>query len=183
MRRNQRDEGVVLPLHQAHDDHHGDGQEDENFEQSGNAADHLDAADVDVSDGGDERGGDEVMVASGELREIEAKIVGEEDGVGAAEKKGGGPVPPAGEESPEIAEGGAHPAVEAALHGHRGSEFGGNEGDGDAPEKWDQQMIEQGHAGAGVADLRFEAERATGGVGIHDEDEIEEGGFADRSEE
>ncbi len=40
-------------------------------------------------------------------------------------------------------------------------------------------MIEQGHAGTGVADLLFEAEGAAGGVGIHDKDEIEEGGFAD----
>jgi hypothetical protein len=40
-------------------------------------------------------------------------------------------------------------------------------------------VIEQGHAGAGAADLLFEAEGATGGVGIHDEDEREESGFAD----
>ncbi len=77
------------------------------------------------------------MIASGELREIEAKVVCEEDRVGAAEKKGGGPVPPAGEESPEIAEGGAHPAVEAALHRHGGGELSGDERNRDAPEKWD----------------------------------------------
>ena len=39
-------------------------------------------------------------------------------------------------------------------------------------------MKEQRHAGAGVADLLFEAEGPTGGVGVHDEDEIEESGFA-----
>ena len=42
-----------------------------------------------------------------------------------------------------------------------------------------QQVIEQGHAGAGVADLLFEAEGAAGGVRVHDEDEGEKGGFAD----
>jgi hypothetical protein len=40
-------------------------------------------------------------------------------------------------------------------------------------------VIEQGHAGAGAADLLFEAEGATGGVGVHDEDEREKSGFAD----
>src|SRR6266481_2417220 len=102
-------------MRESHHDHHGDRQEDENFEQGGNAADHLDAADVDVGDYGDQRGGHEVMVASGELREVEAEIVGEEDGVGAAEEEGSGPIPPAGEEAPEVSEGGAHPAIEAAL--------------------------------------------------------------------
>jgi hypothetical protein len=119
------------------------------------------------------------VITSGGLREIEAEVVGEEDGVGAAEKKGGRPVPPASEEAPEVAESGAHPAIEAALHGHGGGEFCGDERDRDAPEKWNQQMKEQRHAGAGVADLLFEAEGATGGVGEHDEDEVEKGGFAD----
>src|ERR1700719_3338753 len=119
------------------------------------------------------------MVASGELREVETEIVGEQHRVDAAEEKRGGPVPPAGEEAPEVAEGGAHPAVESALHGHGGSEFGGDEGNRNAPEEWNEQVIEQGHAGAGVADLFFEAEGATGSVGVHDEDEGEKGGFAD----
>src|SRR6266404_9607381 len=104
------------------------------------------------------------MIASGELREVEAEVIGEEDGVGAAEEEGSGPIPPAGEESPEIAEGGAHPAVKAALHGHGGGQLGGDERDGDAPKQRDQQVIKQGHAGAGAADLFFEAEGATGGV-------------------
>jgi hypothetical protein len=99
--------------------------------------------------------------------------------VGAAEEERGGPVPPAGEEAPEVAEGGAHPAIEAALHGHSGCELGGDERNRDAPEKWNEQVKEQGHAGTGVADLLFEAEGAAGGVGVHDEDEVEEGGFAD----
>jgi hypothetical protein len=119
------------------------------------------------------------MVAPGELREVEAEIVGEEDRVGAAEEEGCGPVPPAGEESPEVAKGGAHPAVEAALHGHGGGEFRGDERDRDAPEEWNEQVIEEGHAGAGAADLLFEAEGAAGGVGVHYEYEGEKGGFAD----
>src|SRR5882762_7132763 len=119
------------------------------------------------------------MIASGELREIKAKIVGKEHGIDATEQERRGPVPPAGEESPEVAESGAHPAIEAALHGHSGSEFGGDERNGDAPEKWDQQVIQQGHAGAGGTDHVFEAEGATGGVGVHDEDEREKSGFAD----
>src|SRR5258707_5474545 len=118
------------------------------------------------------------MVAPGELWEIEAEIVGEEYGVDATEQERRGPVPPAGEESPEVAESGAHPAIEAALHGHGGSEFGGDEGNGDAPEKRDQQVIQQGHAGAGGGDHVLEAEGATGGVGVQDEDEGEKRGFA-----
>src|SRR5258708_16115854 len=102
------------------------------------------------------------MVASGELREIEAEIVREEDGVGAAEEKGSGPVPPTGEEAPEIAERCAYPAIEASLHGHCGGELGGAEGDGDAAEECNEQVVEQGHAGAGAADLLFEDERAAG---------------------
>src|SRR6266404_4248365 len=119
------------------------------------------------------------MVASGELREIEAEVIGEEDGVGAAEEKRRGPVPPSGEESPEVAEGGAHPAIEAALHGHGGSEFRGDEGNGDTPEKRDQQVIQQGHAGAGGGDHVLKAEGATGGIGVQDENEGEKSGFAD----
>src|SRR5712671_3722058 len=122
------------------------------------------------------------MIATGELREIEAKIVGKEHGVGAAEEEGSGPVPPAGEEAPSVAKGGAHPAIEAALHGHGGGEFGGHEGDRDAPEEGNEQVIEQGHAGAGVADLLFKAEGATGGVGVHDENEREKGGFGDSAD-
>src|SRR4029077_11450001 len=178
VRGNHRNEGIVLPLREAHHGHDGDGQEDENLEQGGNAADHLDAAHVDVGDAGDERGGYEVMIASGESREIEAEVVGEEDGVGAAEGKRSGPVPPARKEAPEIAEGGAHPAIEAALHGHGGSELGSDQRDRDEPEERNEQMKEQGHAGTGAADLLFEAEGAAGGVGVHDEDEVEKGGFA-----
>jgi hypothetical protein len=40
-------------------------------------------------------------------------------------------------------------------------------------------VVEQGHSGAGAADLFFEAEGAAGGVGVHYEDEGEKGGFAD----
>src|SRR6266404_8626930 len=119
------------------------------------------------------------MIASGELREVEAEVIGEEDGVGAAEQEGSGPVPPAGEESPEVAKGGADPSIEAALYGHGGGKIGGDERDWDAPEERNEQVIEQGHAGAGAADLLFEAEGAAGSVGVHDEYEGEEGGFAD----
>src|SRR5258708_138466 len=119
------------------------------------------------------------MVASGELREIETEVVREEHGVDAAEEKRGGPVPPTGEEAPEVAERCAYPAIEAALHGHGGGEFGGDERNRDAPEEWNEQVIEQGHARAGAADLLFEAEGAAGGVGVHYEDEGEKGGFAD----
>jgi hypothetical protein len=40
-------------------------------------------------------------------------------------------------------------------------------------------VIEQGHAGTGVGDLLLEAEGTARGVGIHDEDQIEEAGLAD----
>src|SRR5712675_3725522 len=119
------------------------------------------------------------MIASGELREIETEIVGEEHGVDATEKERRGPVPPAGEESPEVTEGGAHPAIEAALHGHGSSEFGGDKRNGDAPEKRDQQVIQQGHAGTGGGDHVLKAEGATGGIGVQDENEGEKSGFAD----
>jgi hypothetical protein len=38
-------------------------------------------------------------------------------------------------------------------------------------------VVEQGHSGAGAADLFFEAEGAAGGVGVHYEDEGEKGGL------
>src|SRR5258708_6549285 len=119
------------------------------------------------------------MIASGELWEIEAEIIGEEYGVDAAEKERRGPVPPACEESPEVTEGGAHPAIKAALHGHGSGEFRGDERNGNAPEKRDQRVVQQGHTGAGGGDHVFEAEGASGGVGVHDEDEREKSGFAD----
>jgi hypothetical protein len=39
-------------------------------------------------------------------------------------------------------------------------------------------VVQQGHARAGAGDLFFKAEGAAGGVGIHDENEGEECGFA-----
>src|SRR5260370_38003125 len=98
------------------------------------------------------------MVGSGELREIETEVVREEHGVDAAEEKRGGPVPPTGEEAPEVAERCAYPAIEAALHGHGGGEFGGDERKRGGPEEGNEEVVEKRDARAGAAGFVFEAE-------------------------
>src|ERR1700758_3951312 len=111
--------------------------------------------------------------------EIISKIVGEQDSVGAAEKKRGGPVPPSGQESPEIAERGAAPAIEATFHGHGRSEFGGHQRNRDAPEKWQDQQIQQRDARPRGGYHVLQAEGASGRVREHDEDEIKQSRLAE----
>ena len=118
------------------------------------------------------------MPPSREFGKIEAHVVGELHRVHAAQQEGCAPVPPAGEESPEIAEAGAHPAIEAAFDRHGGGEFRGNQRDGNAPEKRDHQQEDQGHAGAGGGDHVLETEGAAGAVREHYPDEVKQAGFA-----
>src|SRR5579863_5536295 len=117
------------------------------------------------------------MLPANELREIKAEIVGEEHSVNRAQKKRSAPAPPASEKSPEVAKGGTYPAVEAALHGHGGGEFGGNQRDRNAPEKRQHQNVEQRHPWAGGGDHVFQSEGTASGVGKHHPDEVEEAGF------
>src|SRR5208282_6010355 len=144
----------------------------------GRFADHLNAANIDPGDEGDERERNEPVLPAGDAGKIESQVVGEEHGVGSAENEGGGPVPPSGKKSPEISEGGAAPAIETTFDGHGGGEFGGGERHRDAQEERNDQDIEQAHARTTGADHAFESEGASGGVGKHHEDEIEKASLA-----
>ena len=119
------------------------------------------------------------MFPAEQTGEIKMQIIAEEHCVSGAEQPRGGPVPPSSKKTPKIAIASAHPAIEAAFDRHGGGEFGGSEGDGDAPEQRKQQMVEEREAGSAGGDLLFETEGAGRRVGIHDEDEIEQTGFFD----
>src|SRR5262249_28746827 len=100
-------------------------------------------------------------------------------GIDSAEQKRCQPVPPASEESPEVSEASAHPAIETAFDRHGGSEFGGNQTNRDRPEEGNDEQIDQGHTRAGGGNHVLQAKRATGAVGEHYPDEVEERGFVE----
>jgi hypothetical protein len=77
-------------------------------------------------------------------------------------------------EAPEISEGRAAPAVEAALHREKAIEFGGRERNRDAPEKRDEGEEDQRHAGAGIVEDAFVTEGAPGGVAVENAEQREE---------
>jgi hypothetical protein len=172
------DEWVVMPLGQRDHYQHQYRQEDEEFQRGSELSYHLNAAHVDIGDYGNHGQGNDPVSPPGEFRKIESKVVGELHCVNAAQQEGRRPVPPSGEKSPEIAETGAHPAVEAAFDRHGGGQLGGDQGDWDTPEEWDHQEVDQSHARAGGGDHVLETEGASGAVGKHHPDEIEENGFA-----
>ena len=117
------------------------------------------------------------MFPAGERRKINRKIVAEENGIGSTKEPGSAPIPPASEKAPEITVAGAHPAIKAALYGNGSGEFRRNERDRDAPEKRNDQQIDEREARPAGGNHFFHAERAAGGVGEHHEDEVEETGF------
>src|SRR5437660_11500159 len=118
MRRHEGYEWVVVPFGERDDNHHHYRDEDENLQRGGELAHHLDAANVDPGNDGDQCKRYEIVLPSRDLREVVDEVVGEENCIGSAEQERCGPVPPSGEESPKISEGGAGPAIEAAFDGH-----------------------------------------------------------------
>ncbi len=78
---------------------------------------------------------------------------------------------PAALEAPEVAEGGASPTVEAALHGEDAVQLGGRQRDRDAPEEGHESEEHQGHAGAGVVEDAFVAEGPAAGVAVENREQ------------
>ena len=111
----------------------------ENSSSSGHGTDHLYTANVDVREYDDEPDRNDVMAPARQCGKVDCEIVAEKNGIRGAKQPGCGPVPPAGEESPEISKTGFHPTIEAAFYGHCGCEFGGDERNRNAPEKRNDQ--------------------------------------------
>src|ERR1017187_1253788 len=84
VRRHQRDKGIVMPLGEAEDDHGDHGNENEDFENRGGFAYHLNAANVDPGDEGDQDERNQPVFPSDDLRKIKSQVVGEEHSVGSA---------------------------------------------------------------------------------------------------
>src|SRR5579871_185955 len=179
MRHDPWVEWILMPVGEAKDDHDHDRDEYEDFQAGGDLADHLDAAHVNPGEQDNKRQRNQVVLPPGHVREVISEVVREQHRVRTTKQKRGRPVPPAGEESPEVAESGAGPAVEAALDGHGGGEFGRHQGDGNTPEDREDEQVEKRDSRAGGGDHVFEAEGASRGVGEHYEDEVEETGFAE----
>ena len=102
------------------------------------------------------------------------EVIHHQHAVEAVQQKCAGPIPPAALKSPEIAEGRAAPAIEAALHGEHAVQFRGGEGNRDAPEKRDEGEEHERHARAGIVEDAFVAERAAGGVAVEDSEQRKE---------
>src|SRR6266852_1631865 len=81
----ERHERVVVPLRQAENDHGDHGDEDKDFEGGGGFADHLNAANVNPCDEGNQGKRNQPVFPSGDLWEIESQVVGKEHGIGAAQ--------------------------------------------------------------------------------------------------
>ncbi len=168
-----------MPVRQRDDDHRKHRHENKNLKCGRDLADHLNAAHVDPRQQGDQRDRDEVMLPPRHFGEVVGQVVGEQHGVDAAQQKRSRPVPPAGKKSPEVAKGGARPAIEAALDRHGSGQFRRNQRHRDAPEEWQDQEVDQRQPRPRGSDHILEAEGATRSVGEHYEDEIEETGFAE----
>ena len=177
MRWDPRVKGLWCQWSQPDDHHRQHGDEDENLKRGRDLPDHRDAAHVDPGEHGNQRDRDQVVLPPSHLGEVVNEVIGERDGVSAAEQKRCSPVPPTGEKSPEVAEGGASPAVEAAFDGHRGREFRRYQRYRDAPEERQDQKIKQRHAGAGGGDHVLQPEGAPRAVREHDPDEVEQARF------
>ena len=85
--RHQRHKRIVVPLGEAEDDHGNHGNEHKQFENRGGLADHLNAPNVDPANDGDQSERNEPMFPAGDSGKVESQIVGEEHGVGTAEKE------------------------------------------------------------------------------------------------
>ena len=110
--------------------------------------------------------------------EEKREIVRDQNAVRTAQKERRTPVPPAGLKSPEVAECPAHPAVASALDGHGGGQLRSHQRNRNAPEKRDEEVIEQRQPRTAGRDLVFEAEGSAGRVGVHHKDEGQQGGLA-----
>ena len=76
-----------MPLRQPQHDHGDDGNKNEDFKNRGDSPHHLNAANVDPSNDGDQSEGSEPVFPSDNLREVESQVVGEQYGVGAAKQE------------------------------------------------------------------------------------------------
>src|SRR5256885_17231190 len=104
MRSHKGYERVVMPLGEGDGNHHHHGDEDENLQRGRELAHHLDAANVDPGNDGDQRERYEIVLPSRDLREVVDEVIGEENRIGSAEHERCGPVPTSGDECPEISE-------------------------------------------------------------------------------
>jgi hypothetical protein len=169
---------VVMPIHGRDYAEHQHRHENRKFQHRRHDAHQPNAADIYVCQQRDQRHRNQIMFPAHQRWEKSAQIIAEQHRVTAPEQPRSAPVPPARQESPEISEARAHPAVESAFDGNCGRQFRGNEGNRNAPEERNQQEIEQRQARPAGRHHLFHAERAAGRVGKHHEHEIEEPRFS-----
>jgi hypothetical protein len=76
-----------MPPGEAKHDHGNYGNKNKYFENSSGFRNHLNPANIDPRDQGDQDERNEPVLPADDLREVESQVVGEEHGVGAAEKE------------------------------------------------------------------------------------------------
>ncbi len=148
--------------------HHGDEQRDRE------PARDLNSARVQICEHDQHQARARPFCVTRERWKINPEVVHHQHAVETVEQKRAGPIPPAALKAPEIAEGSAAPAIEAALHGEKAVEFGGGEGNRNAPEKRNEGEEDQRHAGAGIVKDAFVTEGAAGGVAVENAEQREE---------
>ena len=167
-----------MPHAHAHHAHGRHRQKDERLQQSRDLPHRLDAANIDVGDDSDHGNCDHVMFPSRDPRKEKTDVVSEQHCVGTAQQERRAPVPPARQESPEVAESRARPTVETSLHRHCGRQLSGHERNRNAPEEREDEMVDERHPRPRGRDLIFQPERPRRGVRIHHEDEREQASLA-----
>src|SRR5450631_485733 len=178
VRRDEWQEWIAVPHSDAHDAHQENDGQNRKLQHSRNFSDQPNSPHVHVSNDNNHRQRNQIVLQGREPRDVVRDVVGEQDRIRAAEQKRSTPIPPSRKKSPEISKGFASPAVEAALDGHGGGEFGRDQRNRDAPEKRNEQLIQQRHTRARRTYLIFQAEGPGSVVGVHHEDEREETDFS-----
>ena len=164
MWRHERHEGIVAPLGDCHHAHDSNDSQNPQLQDGGNASDQPNAADIHIGNQRDYEQPDSIVPPSRQLRKVKRQVVGKQHRVERSQKKRCRPVPPASEESPEVAESGARPTIEAAFNWHCRCEFGRDQRNWNAPEKWNYELIQQRHSGPRCSHLILQPERAGGVV-------------------
>src|SRR5581483_2107435 len=96
------------------------------------------------------------------------QVIGHDDSIGGAHQEGTGPVPPSALKSPEVAESGAGPTVEAAFYRHGGRHFRSRQRNRNAEKKRNGKQKYQGHSRPGGGDDGLEAKRPARAIRVED---------------
>ena len=124
-----------MPMQKGSSTEPNDGNEDSDQHRDREPARNLDTSDIEIGKEAEHKASAGPLCVSRESGKIVHEIIHDQHAVEAIQQKCASPVPPTALESPEVAERGTSPAIEATLHGENAVEFGGGERHWYAPEE------------------------------------------------